>query len=164
MVPPWRLGSQRWLPPLARRRLGDHNPKRGATTAPAEWDSGWHEGQRPIAADLDRFEQGADYGSPAASVEAFAELRGCFRRFTEVWLFCGRDAPLVRGFYYPLSSHIRFGIPKNLGPLAVLIDECGDQLWLNAVSCGEATVRGRRALCSTPSISLSLPATLEPRP
>jgi hypothetical protein len=83
------------------------------------------------------FEQGADYGSSAASVEAFAELRGCFRTFTEAWLFRGRDAPLVRGFYYPLSSHIRFGIPKDLGPLAVLIDECGDQLWLNAVSCGD---------------------------
>jgi hypothetical protein len=83
------------------------------------------------------FEHGADYGSPADSIEAFAELRGCFRLFTEAWLFCGRDAPLLRGFYYPLSSHIRFGIPKDRGPLAVLIDECGDQLWLNAVSCGD---------------------------
>jgi len=89
------------------------------------------------------FEQGATYGDSAASVRTCAELRRCFRTFTEAWLFSGPDAPRVRGFYYPPTSHIRFGTPKGLGPPVVLIDECGDQLWLNAVSCGNG--EGARA-------------------
>ena len=81
-------------------------------------------------------EQGATFGSPAASVEMLQELSGALGPLTEAWLFCRDSAPLVRGFYYPTSVHRRLGIPRDRGPQMVLIDEQGDQLWLSGVSCG----------------------------
>ena len=81
-------------------------------------------------------EQGAAFGSPAASIAVFEMFRSAVGRLTEAWLFHRDNSPLVRGFYYPLSAHERFGIPKGLGPHLVLLDAVGDQLWLSGASCG----------------------------
>lgn len=40
-------------------------------------------------------------------------------------------APLIRGFYYPISAPDRYGISRGQGPTCVLIDNRGHQLWLS---------------------------------
>jgi len=81
-------------------------------------------------------ELGATYGSPAAGLEVFRAFGSVIGPPVEAWLFHRDQAPLVRGFYYPLVVRQRYGIPKDVGPHLVLIDGTGDQLWLNGVSCG----------------------------
>ena len=81
-------------------------------------------------------ELGADFGSPAASLDVFHAFSSLIGPPTEAWLFHRDRAPLVRGFYYPLVALHRYGIPKDVGPQGVLIDSKGDQLWLSGMSCG----------------------------
>lgn len=38
-------------------------------------------------------------------------------------------------FYYPRSARVQFGVPPGEGPLMVLLDDIGDQVWLSGASC-----------------------------
>lgn len=91
------------------------------------------------------FEQGAKFGDPAASVRVFEELGPTFGPFREAWLFDRSAAAMVRGFYYPLSAPVRFGIPRGQGPKMVVIDDQGGQLWLSGAGCGQQGGRAEAA-------------------
>ena len=81
-------------------------------------------------------ELGATSGSPAASIDIFHAFSSAIGPPTEAWFFHRDRAPLVRGFYYPLVAHERYGVPKGVGPHVVLIGAKGDHLWLSGASCG----------------------------
>jgi hypothetical protein len=81
-------------------------------------------------------ELGATFGRPAASIDIFHEFSSAIGPPTEAWFFHRDRAPLVRGFYYPLVAHERYGVPKGVGPHVVLIGAKGDHLWLSGASCG----------------------------
>ena len=103
-------------------------------------------------------EQGAAFGSPGDSVRVFEELRSCFGAFSEAWLFRRTAAASLRGFYYPLNVHIKFGIPQGNGPHLVLIDEFDDQLWLNAAGCGTREMAAA-AITVLESLDFAMPST-----
>ncbi len=90
-------------------------------------------------------ELGAAFGDPAASIDVFHAFGRVIGPPAEAWLFHRDRAPLLRGFYYPLVALQRYGIPKDVGPPLVLIDENADQLWFSGACCGP----GEGALAAT---------------
>jgi hypothetical protein len=76
-------------------------------------------------------------GSAAISRYVFGALRHLFGPFSVAWVFGPGSAPLARGFYYPTALHVHHDVPRgHVGPSMVLIDDHGDQLWLDGVGCG----------------------------
>lgn len=91
-------------------------------------------GQAPrIVIDLDH--GGFDVADPAGSLRSFRSA-SAFAPWRALWLFHGVTAPLIRGFYYPISASERYGLSRGQGPRCVLLDARGDQLWLSGVACG----------------------------
>ncbi len=106
------------------------------------------------------FECGALPGSAAASLRVFREYRTQFGPFRQAWLFGSNQAPLARGFYFPPNSHSRFALsPESRGPHGVLIDDRGDQLWLDGVACGPDAERAPAAATVLREAGFELPAT-----
>lgn len=76
-------------------------------------------------------------GPAAISRYVFGAFRHLLGPFSEAWLFGSSNAPLARGFYYPMALHTHTDVSRRRrGPSMVLIDENDDQLWLDGVGCG----------------------------
>jgi len=89
-------------------------------------------------------EHGAKFGDAADSVDMVDRVIPVVGVIQDIWIFARSSAARNRGFYYPRSVQVRFGVPKAQGPLMVLIDDAGDQIWLSGASCrpgGEAAAK-----------------------
>ena len=80
-------------------------------------------------------EHGARFGDAGDSVEMVDRVIPVVGAIEDIWIFSRSSAARNRGFYYPRSVQVRFGVPKAQGPLMVLIDDSGDQIWLSGASC-----------------------------
>lgn len=115
---------------------------------------------RPPRILIDFEHGGFDFHDISASLNFF-EFGPSFASWDEVWLFHDGIAPLIRGFYYPVSAPDRYRITLGPGPSCVLIDNRGDQLWLSGISCGnrgEHTDTARRLLTT---LNVVVPALVD---
>jgi len=80
-------------------------------------------------------QQGVRVGDADAGIALVDRLLPGLAPVRDVWLFARPDAANDRGFCYPRSAQGQFGGPAVRGPLMVLLDDIGTQVWLSGASC-----------------------------
>ena len=101
-------------------------------------------------------EHGARFGDAADSVDMVDRVFPMIGVVDDIWIFARSSAARNRGFYYPRSAQVRFGVPKAQGPLMVLIDDAGDQIWLSGASCRPGGVAAAREIMTRLDVDLDI--------